>query len=75
MARTPRRRRLRAPRSRNAAAALSAAGPPTSVTASWHGLLERQRAAREGYCTAVRDDLALPPGHGARRPLPPAHQG
>ncbi|WP_328564202.1 hypothetical protein [Streptomyces coelicoflavus] len=34
-------------------------------------LLEGQRTARVGYCTAVREDLALPPGHGARRPLPP----
>ncbi|CAM5638615.1 Secreted protein OS=Streptomyces tendae OX=1932 GN=GUR47_04745 PE=4 SV=1 [Streptomyces tendae] len=33
---------------------------------SWRALLERQRAAREGYYTAVREDLALPPGHGAR---------
>ncbi|MFG2679812.1 hypothetical protein [Streptomyces sp. NPDC048392] len=34
-------------------------------------LLERQRAVREGYGTAVREDLAPPPGHGARWPLPP----
>ncbi|MBZ6227288.1 hypothetical protein [Streptomyces olivaceus] len=38
---------------------------------SWRALLERQRAARTGYCTAVREDLALPAGHGTRRPLPP----
>ncbi|WP_399893827.1 hypothetical protein ACGH7X_36165 [Streptomyces sp. BBFR51] len=38
---------------------------------AWRALLERQRAAREGYYTAVRQDLALPPGHGARWPLPP----
>ncbi|MGQ5598160.1 hypothetical protein ACUJ8N_28680 [Streptomyces sp. ESR1.13] len=34
-------------------------------------LLERQRTGREGCCTAVREDPALPPGHGARRPQPP----
>ncbi|MBU6535925.1 hypothetical protein [Streptomyces mayonensis] len=38
---------------------------------AWQELLERQRAAREGYYAAVREDLALAPGHGARRPLPP----
>lgn len=38
---------------------------------AWQALLERQRAAREGYYTAVREDLALPPGHAARWPLPP----
>jgi hypothetical protein len=38
---------------------------------TWRALLERQRAGREGYYTAVREDLALPPGHGARWPLPP----
>ncbi|MFB6789588.1 hypothetical protein ACFCWT_23360 [Streptomyces olivaceus] len=38
---------------------------------AWRALLERQCAARTGYCTAVREDLALPAGHGARRPLPP----
>ncbi|MFH9570935.1 hypothetical protein ACH4MG_10350 [Streptomyces sp. NPDC017454] len=38
---------------------------------AWQALLERQRAGREGYYTAVRKDLALPPGHAARRPLPP----
>ncbi|MFF8942015.1 hypothetical protein ACF1A5_06990 [Streptomyces sp. NPDC014864] len=37
---------------------------------AWRTLLERQRAAREGYCTAVRTDLALPPGHSSRWPLP-----
>lgn len=35
-------------------------------------LLERQRAGREGYCAAVREDLAVPPGHSARWPLPSA---
>ncbi|MFJ7073855.1 hypothetical protein [Streptomyces sp. NPDC098781] len=34
--------------------------------AAWRALLERQRASRDGYYTAVRDDLALPPGHSAR---------
>ncbi|MCZ4604257.1 hypothetical protein O3S80_10925 [Streptomyces sp. Lzd4kr] len=29
-------------------------------------LLERQRGTRDGYCTAVRNDLALPPGHSAQ---------
>ncbi|MFE5394082.1 hypothetical protein ACFQ9U_05900 [Streptomyces sp. NPDC056568] len=38
---------------------------------AWQALLERQRAGREGYYTAVRRDLALPPGHPARWPLPP----
>ncbi|WP_019067839.1 hypothetical protein [Streptomyces hokutonensis] len=33
---------------------------------AWQGLLARQRAGREGYNAAVRDDLALPPGHSAR---------
>ena len=36
----------------------------------WQALLERQRAGREGYYAAVREDLGLPPGHSARRPLP-----
>ncbi|MFC4501489.1 MULTISPECIES: hypothetical protein [Streptomyces] len=35
---------------------------------AWQALLERQRAGREGYYTAVREDLALPPGHPARWP-------
>jgi hypothetical protein len=38
---------------------------------AWLALLERQRAGREGYYAAVRQDLALPPGHSARWPLPP----
>jgi hypothetical protein len=38
---------------------------------AWQALLEQQRASREGYYTAVRNDLALPPGHSARWPLPP----
>ncbi|MEU8846529.1 hypothetical protein AB0C70_09885 [Streptomyces sp. NPDC048564] len=38
--------------------------------AAWQALLERQRAGREGYYAAVRDDLGLPPGHSARWPLP-----
>ncbi|MFE0510010.1 hypothetical protein [Streptomyces sp. NPDC058964] len=36
---------------------------------AWQTLLERQRAGREGYYAAVREDLALPPGHSARWPL------
>ncbi|MGW0336230.1 hypothetical protein ACWD0J_31025 [Streptomyces sp. NPDC003011] len=38
--------------------------------AAWQALLERQRAGRAGYYAAVRDDLALPPGHAAHWPLP-----
>ncbi|MGC9377347.1 hypothetical protein [Streptomyces sp. MH13] len=41
---------------------------------AWQALLERQRAGREGYYTAVREDLALPPGHTARWPLPPGQR-
>ncbi|MET7287943.1 hypothetical protein [Streptomyces sp. NPDC005573] len=37
---------------------------------AWQALLERQRSGREGYCAAVREDLELPPGHPARRPVP-----
>jgi hypothetical protein len=37
---------------------------------AWQALLERQRIGRGGYYAAVRDDLALPPGHPARWPLP-----
>jgi hypothetical protein len=37
---------------------------------AWHALLERQRAGRERYYAAVREDLALPPGHPARWPVP-----
>ncbi|MDQ0408054.1 hypothetical protein OIE75_37650 [Streptomyces sp. NBC_01723] len=43
----------------------------TRDPAAWQALLERHRAAREGYYAAVREDLALPPGHGARWVLPP----
>ncbi len=39
---------------------------------AWQALLEAQRAGREGYYTAVREDLGLPPGHSARWPLPAA---
>lgn len=39
---------------------------------AWQALLQRQRAGREGYYAAVRNDLALPPGHSARRPVLPA---
>ncbi|MFJ6730105.1 hypothetical protein ACIQPQ_34920 [Streptomyces sp. NPDC091281] len=38
---------------------------------SWLALLERQRAARQVYYGAVRADLELPPGHGARWPAAP----
>ncbi|MFF4504450.1 hypothetical protein [Streptomyces sp. NPDC001401] len=38
----------------------------TRDPAAWHALLEQQRDRRDGYYTAVRDDLALPPGHSAR---------
>lgn len=37
---------------------------------AWRDLLDRQRIGREGYYSAVREDLALPPGHSARWPLP-----
>ncbi|MGW0912713.1 hypothetical protein ACWD1Z_13325 [Streptomyces sp. NPDC002784] len=37
---------------------------------AWQALLVRQRAGREGYYTAVRRDLGLPPGHSARWRLP-----
>ncbi|WP_405650945.1 hypothetical protein [Streptomyces sp. NBC_00019] len=42
--------------------------------AAWQALMERQRAGRAGYYTAVRDDLALPPGHSARWQLPSVRQ-
>lgn len=38
-------------------------------TAAWRALLDQQRAGREGYYTAVREDLGLPPGHSARWPI------
>lgn len=38
---------------------------------AWQSLLERQRTGREGYYAAVRNDLALPPGHSARWPVLP----
>ncbi|MET9089045.1 hypothetical protein ABZX77_45460 [Streptomyces sp. NPDC004237] len=37
---------------------------------AWRDLLDRQRIGREAYYAAVREDLALPPGHSARWPLP-----
>ncbi|WP_262058660.1 SurA N-terminal domain-containing protein [Streptomyces sp. STR69] len=40
---------------------------------AWQDLLERQREGRQGYYAAVRDDLALPPGHSAAWVLPPVH--
>ncbi|MCK1823321.1 hypothetical protein MTQ10_27965 [Streptomyces sp. XM83C] len=39
----------------------------TRDPAAWQRLLERQRAGREAYYAAVREDLALPPGHSAHR--------
>ncbi|MET7733528.1 hypothetical protein ABZT02_19455 [Streptomyces sp. NPDC005402] len=42
----------------------------TRDPAAWQALMERQRAGREGYYRAVREDLALPPGHSARWALP-----
>ncbi|MER5377397.1 hypothetical protein [Streptomyces sp. NPDC002553] len=47
----------------------------TRDAAAWPALLERQRAAREGYYAAVREDLGLPPGHPARWPTFPAADG
>lgn len=47
----------------------------TRDPAAWPPLLERQRAAREGYYAAVRDDLGLPPGHPARWSASPAADG
>ncbi|TXS57480.1 hypothetical protein [Streptomyces sp. t39] len=39
---------------------------------AWQTLLGRQRAARQEYYAAVRDDMALAPGHtGQWRVLPP----
>ncbi|GAQ60245.1 hypothetical protein [Streptomyces scabiei] len=43
----------------------------TRDPAAWQALLERQRAGRDAYYTAVREDLALPPGHAGRWQLPP----
>ncbi|ANP51229.1 hypothetical protein J2Z21_003027 [Streptomyces griseochromogenes] len=37
---------------------------------AWQALLDRQRAGREAYYAAVREDLELPPGHSARWGLP-----
>ncbi|MCL6731752.1 hypothetical protein [Streptomyces neyagawaensis] len=42
---------------------------------AWQVLLDRQRAGREGYYSAVREDLALPPGHSARWQMPAAPGG
>ena len=38
----------------------------THAPDAWRELMDRQRAGREGYYAAVRDDLALPPGHSGR---------
>lgn len=37
---------------------------------AWADLLARQRTARDGYYSAVRADLGLPPGHSGRWELP-----
>jgi hypothetical protein len=37
---------------------------------AWHALVERQREGRAGYYSAVREDLALPPGHPTRWSAP-----
>ncbi|MEE1759950.1 hypothetical protein [Streptomyces sp. SP18BB07] len=46
---------------------------------AWQELLERQRGGRDAYYVAVREDLALPPGHSARwqlqAPPPPPGDG
>ncbi|MEU5595368.1 hypothetical protein [Streptomyces sp. NPDC020298] len=42
----------------------------THAPEAWQELLHLQRTARDGYYTAVREDLALPPGHPAHWPLP-----
>ncbi|MDX3640950.1 hypothetical protein [Streptomyces sp. MB09-02B] len=44
---------------------------------AWQALLDRQRAGRDAYYVAVREDLALPPGHAARwqLPMPPPPLG
>jgi hypothetical protein len=39
---------------------------------AWRRLMEKQRAARQAYYDAVREDLALPPGNPARWSLPSA---
>ncbi|MFE4577686.1 hypothetical protein [Streptomyces chartreusis] len=36
---------------------------------AWQALLDRQRAGRADYYSAVREDLGLPPGHSARWPV------
>ncbi|MDX3533012.1 hypothetical protein PV721_01210 [Streptomyces sp. MB09-01] len=43
----------------------------TQSPEAWSTLLQHQRAAREGYYTAVRRDLALPPGHSGEWRLAP----
>ncbi|GAA3833633.1 hypothetical protein GCM10022403_078240 [Streptomyces coacervatus] len=42
----------------------------THDPAAWRALVERQLAGRRGYYAAVREDLALPPGHSARWSVP-----
>jgi hypothetical protein len=40
---------------------------------AWQALLARQRAGREAYYAAVREDLALTAGHPAHWQVPPQH--
>ncbi|MGN9789706.1 hypothetical protein ACTMTU_01145 [Streptomyces sp. OZ13] len=44
----------------------------TVSPATWSAMLERQRTARERYYAAVRNDLALPPGHSGEWRVPSA---
>lgn len=39
---------------------------------TWSAMLERRRTARERYYSAVRNDLALPPGHSGEWQVPRA---
>jgi hypothetical protein len=45
----------------------------TRDPSAWEALLEQQRATRDDYYSAVREDLALPPGHPARWSPPMLH--
>jgi hypothetical protein len=47
----------------------------TRDPSAWRALLDRQRAGREGYYAAVREDLGLPSGHSARWQLPSPPRG
>ncbi|NEC84423.1 hypothetical protein [Streptomyces sp. SID12501] len=42
---------------------------------AWQALPARRRSGREGYYAAVREDLALPPGHSGRWPVLPVPGG